>query len=65
MKRNKIVYDSSFLCYYQDVLSECPAVVENLKTQLESVLVTAEPEYSKYYNFPSCSAGETLERVIS
>ena len=65
MKRNKIIHDSSFLCYYQDVLSECPAVVENLKTQLESVLVTSEPEYSKYYNFPSCSAGEGLERVIS
>ena len=23
---------------------------------MEASLVTAEPDYSKYYNFPSCSA---------
>ena len=47
---------------YQDVLSSCPGIVEELKGQLESALVTAEPEYSKYYNFPSCSSGDWAER---
>ena len=40
----------------QDSSSQCPGIVEDLKTELERKLVASEPEYSKYYNFPSCSA---------
>ena len=40
----------------QDSASQCPDIVSDLRSRMETSLVTAEPGYSKYYNFPSCSA---------
>lgn len=40
----------------QDSASQCPDIVSELRSRMETSLVTAEPGYSKYYNFPSCSA---------
>ena len=44
--------------HYKDEASECPALVTNLKTQLEAEVEALEPDYTKYANFPSCSQSE-------
>ena len=36
--------------------SSCPALVERVKSSIESKISGMEPTYSKYANFPSCSA---------
>ena len=43
---------------YQEAASRCPGLVSGLKSRVEAALVAAEPGYSKYYNFPSCSAAQ-------
>ena len=40
----------------QDASSQCPDIVSDRRSRMEASLATAEPDYSKYYNFPSCSA---------
>ena len=48
--------DTNLVCMFSQPSSQCPALVEDIKTRLERKLLVSEPEYSKYYNFPSCSA---------
>ena len=48
--------DTNLVCMFSQADSPCPLVVEEIKTRLERALVVSEPDYSKYYNFPSCSS---------
>ena len=48
--------DTNLVCMFSQPSSQCPDLVEDLKTRLERELLVSEPEYSKYYNFPSCSS---------
>ena len=48
--------DTNLVCMFSQPNSQCPQVVEDIKTVLERELVESEPDYSKYYNFPSCSS---------
>lgn len=48
--------DTNLVCMFKDSASQCPDIVSELRSRMETSLVTAEPGYSKYYNFPSCSA---------
>ena len=48
--------DTNLVCMFSQPSSQCPALVEDIKTRLERKLLVSEPEYSKYYNFPSCSS---------
>ena len=48
--------DTNLVCMFSQPSSQCPQVVEDIKTVLERELLESEPDYSKYYNFPSCSS---------
>lgn len=44
---------------FKDYNSQCPNIVDELKTSIESNLLSSEPDYTKYYNFPSCSSADS------
>ena len=48
--------DTNLVCMFSDPSSQCSDLVEDIKTRLERKLLVSEPDYSKYYNFPSCSS---------
>merc|ERR1719312_322041 len=56
--------DTNLVCMFSDPASQCPNIVSEIKTEVESFIISQEPGYSKYYNFPSCSSvsGDWAER---
>ena len=48
--------DTNLVCMFSDPSAQCSDLVEDIKTRLERKLLVSEPDYSKYYNFPSCSS---------
>merc|ERR1719318_795006 len=47
---------------FKESTSSCPALVERVKSSIESKISGMEPTYSKYANFPSCSASDWATR---
>merc|ERR1719516_890200 len=56
--------DTNLVCMFSDPASQCSDIVNDIKTEVESSILSQEPGYSKYYNFPSCSSvsGDWAER---
>jgi len=56
--------DTNLVCMFSDPTSQCSDIVNDIKSQVESSIISQEPGYSKYYNFPSCSSvsGDWAER---
>ena len=48
--------DTNLVCMFKESSSNCPALVERVKSNIESKISSMEPTYSKYANFPSCSS---------
>ena len=48
--------DTNLVCMFKEASSNCPALVERVKSSIESNIASMEPTYSKYANFPSCSS---------
>ena len=48
--------DINLVCMFKKSSSNCPALVERVKSSIESKITSMEPTYSKYANFPSCSS---------
>jgi len=54
--------DTNLVCMFKESTSSCPALVERVKSSIESKISGMEPTYSKYANFPSCSASDWATR---
>merc|ERR1711910_298739 len=54
--------DTNLVCMFKESSSNCPAMVERVKSSIESNIASMEPTYSKYANFPSCSSSDWASR---
>jgi len=54
--------DTNLVCMFKESSSNCPALVERVKSSIESKISSMEPTYSKYANFPSCSSSDWSTR---